>query len=199
VAIDGDLVAYGREGSQGSAWTIAVQSLSTGKVVRSIQTSGSLWSVGVDGLDVAYVETNWPNNRLMLSTAATPDPVVVAPNVEDISFSGGRLAWSAEAPDVWDVCWTVKLPSLVPTRVSTADYERILQPQTADGFVAYATSTGESGIALWNERTDTTYELLGSNIYPDFVSVGGGWVAWFNQPDNGPAVIQGLPLTAIPR
>ncbi|HEY5519535.1 MAG TPA: hypothetical protein VIK08_02675 [Candidatus Limnocylindrales bacterium] len=197
IAISGDLVAYGREGTS-DGWTIVVQSLSTGEVVRSIDTEGRLDDVALDGQDVAYDEDYWPGSRLMISTAAAPDPQFVMNDATSISFASGRLAWTAEGGD-GDEVWTATVSDPTPVKVSSDDYQLIFDVHTADGYVSYATSTGDSGIALWDERTGRLYELLERDAYPDDVVVGGGWIAWYDPFDTNPAILQGLPLSEVPR
>ena len=121
------------------AWEIRVMPELSDTPLRTIETDGELFGLDLSGADVAYVEGDYEatedapteyNTRLMLSAADAPEPVEIAKDAFDLSFSGGQLAWlsdprssqrdqSAEAPSLMTASTADHTPRVLTTDLGT--------------------------------------------------------------------------------
>jgi hypothetical protein len=209
LAVDDGLVAYATEGptdQRPNGSTIVIRSLATGEVVREVETQRIVTNLDLSSGDVAYIEGIYPadpdpyfpfvDERLMISTAANPEPRLVAHDPSSISFAVDRLAWVDSGTDP-ESNLTATADGLQAVRIGDQLGPPWSDPFTSGHFVTFA----QDGVPqVWDERTNTTYTIE----TPDRASVvssDGGWLVWYGYHEvAGDLVIEltGLPISELP-
>ena len=211
-AMDGMKLAIATEAPRDGhplAWEIRVTSELNDTPLRTIETDGDLFGLDLSGDDVAYVEGDYEatedapteyNTRLMLSTADDPDPVEIAKNAYDVSFSGGRLAWlndprssqrdqGAQAPSLMTASTTDHTPRVLTTDLGT----RFSSPvASADNL----TWTVNGHVFLWDVATNFVGRIEGTGN-ADQASARNGWLTWLGDDANEVQSLNAIELATI--
>lgn len=217
--ISGDLIAYGIESDavQGSLrWTITLRSLTDPKPLRLIHTERSLYDLALAGTTVAYSEglvdqaaSFKYQTRLMISTAAHPDPVVFAPDAFEIAIDGDRLTWINDWVANQLHLGLPARPQMVTATLSNpADIEKISGLPDEHPIKRVVWPTAGDGISAWAELQDDF--VLGPNVLVAWsvarresiqiaqgrgtaiTAVGGGWLTWYRWLDDGSGTMSGV-------
>ena len=210
VAIDGDLVAYAVEdpsASEPEASTVIVRSITTDEVVRTIESSDVVEDVDIDVGDVAFVAGSYTpdaqnywyvlaDRQLMLSTVSNPTPVLVARDLDDVSFSNGRLAWLQTPISPADHVMTTTVADLDLLEVGERAAPFWRDPVSSGRFVSFVAN---DLLWVWDDKTGAAHPMQ-APAYPKLVSTNGGWLVWQGVAlkDSDPAVLQGLPIDDVP-
>ena len=209
VAVDGNLVAYAVEdpsASKPEASTVIVRSITAGEVVRTIESSDVVEDVDIDAGDVAFVAGSYTpdalnywyvlaDRQLMLSTVSNPTPVLVARDLNDVSFSNGRLAWLETPIYPADRVMTTTVADLDLMEVGERVAPFWRDPVSSGRFVSFVAN---DLLWVWDDTTGAARPMQ-APAYPKLVSTNGGWLVWQGDAlkDSDPAVLQGLPLDDI--
>ena len=211
VAVDGDQIAYVVEDptpSSDIATKIVVKSISTGAVVREIKSDVLVGDLDMSGGTVAYVEgtpTDDPyawldSTALKASPANDQAPKLIALDLDDMTFAGGRAAWIRNGMnDLWTG------GSDVPSYQVTDNKDPIRGNAWASGnLVSFAT---DSALNIWDAQDYAIHSFTPQSgvpgldqFAPNAVSANGGWLVWTGYGvQNGQIVttIAGLPLSDV--
>ena len=198
-AMDGMKLAIATEAPRDGhplAWEIRVTSELNDTPLRTIETDGELFGLDMSGDDVAYVEGDYEatedapteyNTRLMLSTADNPEPVVIAKDAYDVSFSDGRLAWecdprssqrdqSADAPSLMTASTTDHTPRVLTTDLGT----RYSSPVASADNVTW---TVNGHVFVWDAATNSIGRIQGTGNV-DQASARNGWLTWLGDAND---------------
>ena len=209
VAVDGDLVAYAVEDPSASvpeASTVEVRAISSGALVRTIESSDVVEDVDIDAGDVAFVAGSYTpdalgylhvlaDRQLMLSTVSNPTSVLVARDLDDVSFSNGRLAWLQTPIYPADRVMTTTVADLDLLEVGERAAPFWQDPMTSGRFVSFVAN---DLLWVWDDKTGAAHPMQ-APAYPQLVSTNGGWLVWQGDAlkDTDPAVLQGLPIDDV--
>ena len=192
---------------------IVVRDVSSGQIVRAIETDLSVFDLAISKSVVAYSEGHvntdgygeFYDSRLMVSRPDGSASVLIAPNAYDVALDGSRLVWIGDAAN----------PALGPaiaSRVQTmllggSDQTVFLSqagaafPSAKDGLVVW--SQPENDEVLLVAWTPAGNELALARSTSNIVtSIGGGWLTWQGWNDAPVAQLSeeffGLSPDAIP-
>jgi hypothetical protein len=201
LAADGDRVAYAEDAptkAAPEASRIVVRSISTGAIVRQIDTTGYIELLRLSGTAIAYGEAfdiagpgtiTWRDATLMVARTDTETPAKVDDHVSDVAIGDGRIAWArADAMDY--TTWTASLDSLQPTKVAgpTTDVppnqiglssQVVIVGEGVAWIVQVPDKTGAftSTVALWRPG-EPRARLVTGIAGDDTILTGDGLLAW---------------------
>jgi hypothetical protein len=225
IQVDGDTVAYSVEDpgpGRPFGWKIVLRSWTTGRVVRTIPTARSIYSLALDGGDVAYseglVDTTLSfkySTRLMLSTPAHPAPEEVAPDAFEVAMDSGRLAWTddrtasqgrigaAEDPRTY----TASTNDLSPVPISAPPDLKIERgasyPAVSGDEVAWVDNQDTPShpdpkvthVVVWNAASATAVQVEPTGGAA-LVGLGAGWLGWYDDSESD-IYVRGVPLASL--
>lgn len=213
-AIDGELLAYALEKPRADyplAWQVTLVSITTGQVARTFETDLDLFELGLAGTSVAYLEGNYDEDvepfaqtdtRLMLSTAGDPEPIQLASDADDMSFSGDRLAWvDDQEKSRHDEgasrarFMTATLSDLTPREVSVRTGLPPRRPVAGGDIVTWPEL---DQVILWDPASGVAWPLE-PTPGADRTNSEGGWLTWLSlDPEDASEALNGIPLAGVP-
>jgi hypothetical protein len=211
IAADGDRFAYAIDAPTASApeaSQIIVRSISTGAIVRQIDTIGYVEHLALSGRVIAYLEgfdtagpgtVAWGDSALMLARTDAETPARIEDHVIDVALGDGRIAWN-RVGEVDDSVWTASLDNLQPERV-LGPVRDVPIPEGQAGLSSGLTIAG-AGLAwsvpvpdappawtiapvLWRPGEPRARQLTGVPA-PSYILAGGGLLG-FTESDTGVA------------
>ena len=222
ISIDGDLVAYAVEDhakASNNASTIVVRSLSSGEVVRTIDTDLYVEQVDLSGDDVAFIAGRLSDDpyadldspRLGVSTADSPAISWIAKDqyVDTLSFSNGRLAWLAYL-DNSEQIWTADVRDLKPVALTNDGDRRYSDPYSTGDYVTWVEASRGANfgtqIDIWSREDSAIHSVV---PFPYGIDPGqgevwtssssGDWLVWagsiYQSATEMTEVLQGCPMS----
>ena len=221
IAVDGDLVAYAiedHERASKNATTIVVRSLSSGEIVRTIDTDLYVEAVDISGEDVAFIAGILPDHpygdldspRLGVSVADAPAISWIARDqyVDNFSFANGRLAWLGYPGDTGQI-WTADVNDLQPVALAGDNGGSLSEPYSAGEYVTWVDGSGinpGTRINIWSQDDSSVHRVV---PFPYGVDPGqgevwtssssGDWLVWagwiYQSAVEVNEVLQGCPMS----
>ena len=222
IATDGAKLAVAQEAPRDGhpqAWQITLLNMLNWTTQRTVDTDDDVTSLGVSTDNIAYTEGTYDGNqqpysdidtRLMLSTPDHPDPLEVARDAYDVSFSGDRLTWvndpatsqqsdSAGNPTFMTATTSDLTPQLLGTRVSLP-----LRPPVSAGELVTWVDSGDVLVA--DPAKGTVWRLAGTgsadraNLSAGSVDGGyviDGWLTWLTLNADASQTVKAIDLTDL--
>ncbi len=204
IAADGYRLAYTLEAARQDApfaTRIVVMSLSTGAVIRQIDTSGYVAQVGLSGEAIFYREAlngsgpasvNPADAHLMLAPTDGETPREIDHHVHDATIGGDILAWARE--DATDA--SIRTVSLATGEVSTLRGPSMTVAQgqrgpssgllVTPGLIAWMVqvqdpnSAWSTELVIW-QTGQSVGRVVSGLAQPDFAALGDAWLIWHEQ------------------
>jgi len=225
IQVDGDTVAYSVEDpgpGRPFGWKLILRSWTTGRIVRTIPTSRSIYSLALDNGNVAYSEglVDTPlsfkySTRLMLSTTTHPTPQEVAPDAFEVAMDGGRLTWTNDRTASQDRIGTAEHPrtytastkDLTPVPISAPPDLKIERgasyPAVSGDEVAWIDNQDTPShpdpkvthVVVWNATSATAVQVEPTGGAA-LVGLGAGWLGWYDDSESD-IYVRGVPLASL--
>ena len=216
VHLAGGSAAVASASQPGHKDTITLFALGTGHIVRTVVLDESLESFATDGASIAYCEGQRDDTgqisdaKLLLSTATSPAPKLIATAAYEVTMVSGRLVWLDDPSGSGDnqQVFTMSLSGGAPEPIS-----KLPNGQSPSG--AFWPSVDPSGLVAWQEQyfgdntgnalvawkpgDDSPSELVPVSA-PIQTAASGGWLDWssLDDVDNGTIGIRGVQLGSMP-
>jgi hypothetical protein len=174
VDVNAGMVAYTEEAPRPGhpmAWRIVIKRLSDGSTVRSFESDSSIWDLSLSNEDVLFSQgtsdqqsQQVTDTAVYLSTAASPDPALIAPAGFSTALDGQRMVWdglsgSATAPGLWTKTYTDHSSTLISSPLAEAA-DRF--PAAGDGFVSWDEEGADwSYLSVWDSAAARAFRIFG--------------------------------------